>query len=198
MTDAGKPTKTRTRHGVRPHSQWRAVVQAKLDFPAASHAGRILELICGPANACRPDGSFGLAAGEIAAKLGIHKSEASRQLRMLHAKDFVERFRRGRNIMYRSTVTGCAAYEELFQPLPPEVTLLSVEYTLVPQIQEDFWALSRSVLGVGGGGGFTKLKIGTREECEQVFESIRQAVIDGEQLVIHDTLAADIERALNS
>lgn len=171
---------------------------AQLGFAADSHAGRILQLVAGPVNAhgTDPDFYFWLSAGEIAARLDIHKSEASRQLRLLLEQGLLERRRRGRNVDYKATADGYSAYEQMFKPHPQAVTLLSVDYKLVPQTYPEdagFWALSRET-----SGGFTKLKIGTREECEQVFESIRQAILDGEKVVIVDTLAADIERALNS
>lgn len=169
------------------------------DISPTSHAGRILELVCGPDWAPEDDVRYYILAGQIAAALRIHKSEASRQLRMLTKRRFVERLREGRYVNYRATRRGRTAYQELFESGPRPVIMMNVEYAVHPLVQDGFWALSRNMTdSAGRQRAHEKLKVGTFAECEQAFDAIRAAVEAGEKVVVFDTLPADIDRSLNS
>jgi DNA-binding MarR family transcriptional regulator len=113
---------------------------------------------------------------ELASRLGLDRSEISRQLRGLRNADYVERYRKGRTFPYQLSWQGRSLYEATMDWMEQceqagEKELLRVRYAVIPQAQRCF-ALVREQVLPDGRRETKKLTLGTRDDCLRAFNDL--------------------------
>jgi DNA-binding MarR family transcriptional regulator len=162
---------------------------APIKFEQESHATLVFEAL-GERSPQLPS--------ELALRLGLDRSEISRQLRRLRSVDYVERYRSGRTFPYQLSRQGRSLYERRLDEKKArgEKEMLCVRYAVIPQTQNCF-ALVREQVLPDGRTKTDKLTLGTRGDCLCAFAELSpNLALSPDELALQSDYTERVGRAL--